>query len=412
MQCRLEVHWSVHPLPRFDRHKDGLMMMRSSRILRRLIFVLLVLAVVEASAALVCQFLLAPLQVIRLIWNPDLEQARNNWTALSSIVDDEIGGYRASGAKHNSEFPDGEPSCGSAYGDSLVGGAEVANDEGWVEQLSHLLGCRVSNYAVGNYGTDQALLRFRRIQDNSSIALLGINPNNVMDNVSQYDALLGAPLEPTALKGRFLFDTSDRLQWLPRPRLDSDAFVAMNRSPAETLPHSYFLPDTRDGPVTLGFPYTVTLARAALKTRLHNILLRRAEWSGLYAADHPSGALRLMAAICQDFAELAKARGKRPIIVMLPLAASFRERANYGQFEYAPLVAALQAKGVEVFDPGKTMIDGLAGRSACEFYTRAHPTTAWLMSPAPCGGHFSVVGNTTIARLVAAELRRRNFIGG
>src|SRR6202035_2564042 len=114
-----------------DRNEEGLMIMRSSRIWRRWVFVLLMIAIVESSAALVCWFLLAPLQTIRLIWHPDLGQARNNWDALSSIVDGEIGGYRVSGAKYNSEFPDGGQSCGSAYGDSYVGGAEVANDEGW-----------------------------------------------------------------------------------------------------------------------------------------------------------------------------------------------------------------------------------------------------------------------------------------
>jgi hypothetical protein len=386
------------------------MNMRLGRIWHRVILVFLVIAVVESSAALICRFLLAPLHTIRLIWDPDLAQARSNWNALSAIVDDEIGGYRASGAKPNSEFPDSGASCGSAYGDSYVGGADVANEEGWIEQLSHLLGCRVANYAVGGYGTDQAYLRFKQVHDNSPIALLGINPNNVMDNINQYDALLGSALEPTALKGRFLFDSLNRLEWLPRPHVDREGFVAINRKPSKALPQSYFLPDTPDGPVSLGFPYSLTLVRVALMTRLHNILARRAEWSGLYAEDHPSGALRLMAAICQAFAELAKARGERPLIVMLPLASSFREKANHGEFEYAPLVTALRAKGIEVFDPGAAMIDSLAGRSPCEFFTHVRPATAWLTSPAPCGGHYSIAGNTTMAQLVAAELRRRNAI--
>jgi hypothetical protein len=118
-----------------------------------------------------------------------------------------------------------------------------------------------------------------------------------------------------------------------------------------------------------------------------------------------------MVAICQAFAESAKARSQRPVIVMLPLAHSFREQANYGKFEYAPLVAALQAQGIEIYDPGLAIIDSLAGRSVCEFFTHPHPKTAWLTSLVPCGGHYSTLGNTTMARLVAAELRRRDFIG-
>jgi len=182
------------------------MIMRSSRSWRWLIIALSLITIAEISATLVCRLLPTQLRLSHFLWNPNLAEARNNWNALSSAADDELGSYRVSGAKQNSEFPDSGKSCGSAFGDSYVGGADVANDEGWVEQLSHLLGCRVSNYAVGNYGTDQAYLRFRQVRDASPMVLLGINPNNVMDNINQYDGLLGSALEPSALKGRFLID--------------------------------------------------------------------------------------------------------------------------------------------------------------------------------------------------------------
>jgi hypothetical protein len=230
-----------------------------------------------------------------------------------------------------------------------------------------------------------------------------------MDIVNQSDGFLSSELEPYALKGRFLVDSFDHLEWLPPPHLDANGFVAMHRNPANVLPHSYFLPDTSDGPITLSFPFTVTLARIALLARLHNLLVRRTEWSGLFAADHPSGAFQLMVAICEAFTKRAKATGGRPLIVMLPVAHSFREQANYGQFEYAPLVAALQAKGIEIFDAGPPMIAALGGRSACLFFTHPHPMTALLTSPVPCGGHYSSFGNTILAQLVAVELQRRSF---
>jgi hypothetical protein len=372
---------------------------------RRLILSLFVIALIECVAAGFCRILPSA-----FIWHPDLAVARENWDALLPLVDDEVGGFRASEAKPNSEFPSG-PSCGAAFGDSYVGGAEVADGQGWVEQLSHLLGCRVTNYAVNNYGTDQAYLHFRRIRDVSPSVILGVNPNTVEDNVNQYDALLGSELEPTALKGRFLFDRSHQLEWSPLPRLDADTFVALNRNPAKMLPNSYFLPDTPDGPVSLGFPYTGSLIRIALRPRLHDVLLRRADWGALYLPDHPSGALNLMIAICEAFVESAKARGQRPFIIMLPLAASFREKADRGQFEYAPLVLALRDQGIEVFDPGGAMLSSLGGRSPCDFFNRpqGNALKAWLMSPMPCSGHYSIAGNTLIAQLVATELRRRTF---
>ena len=165
--------------------------------------------------------------------------------------------------------------------------------------------------------------------------------------------------------------------------------LAMLRDPEKTLPNSYFLPNTHNGPVTLRFPYAIGLARIVLMPRFRNILARRAEWSSLYAADDASGALRLMAAICEAFVELAKARGQRALIVMLPTAAGFRQQTHYGKFEYAPLVAELEARGVEIFDPGPAMIDVLAGRSACEFFIDKVENMPWLSSPVPCTGHYS-----------------------
>ena len=384
--------------------------MRSGLIWRWLISIFLALIIVEGSAALICWFMLTSSQAGRLLWKPDLELAQSNWNTHSSAADEEIGGFVVSGAKHNSEFPDDAQSCGSAYGDSFVGGAGVANDEGWIERLSHSLGCRVINYAVGGYGTDQAYLRFRQVLDDSPMVLLGIDPNSIMDIVNQYDGFLSPELEPFSLKGRFVLKPFDHLRWLPRPRLDANGFIAMHRDPAYVLPHSYFLPDTRDGPITFRFPYTATLARVALMPRLHDILLRRAEWSSLYHAEHPSGALQLMIAISEAFVELANARGKRPLIVMLPVAGSFREQANHHEFEYAPLVAALRAKHIEVFDPGTAMIANLEGRSACELFTHPHAGMAWLTSPLACGGHYSSLGNTILAQLVGAEIRRLNFL--
>ncbi len=369
-----------------------------------MVFGSLVIGLVESSAAICCRLL-----PDAVIWHPNLALALNNWNALASQADEEVGGYRTVGPKLNLEFSSGS-ACGSAFGDSYVIGTDVGYNEGWVEQLSHLLGCRVTNYAVGNYGTDQAYLHFRRVQDNAPFVILGINPNTVADNVNQYDALLGSELMPTALKGRFLLDPSGRLEWLPLPHIDGDGFVELNENPSKILSKSYFLPGTRDGPVTLSFPYSLALARIALMPRFQRLLLRKAVWTDLYAPDHPSGALKLMIAICEAFADLAKVRGQRPLIVILPLADSFREKANYGEFEFASLVLALQKDGIEVFDPGKAMIDSLAGRSPCELYTHAHPAATWLLSPVPCGGHYSVLANTTLAQLVATELRQRNLV--
>ncbi len=48
--------------------------------------------------------------------------------------------------------------CVSVFGDSFVWGDEVTVEESFPDRLSGLLECRVANYGVGGYGTDQAFL--------------------------------------------------------------------------------------------------------------------------------------------------------------------------------------------------------------------------------------------------------------
>jgi hypothetical protein len=375
------------------------------------LLIFLAFALVEGAAAM-CLFVLSSHGGF-LLWHPDLDAARRNWIAAAADVDEELGWPRPSvatalprdstGAKFNAEFPGPGRACASAYGDSFVWGEEIPLADGWIEQLSHRLGCRVANYGVSGYGTDQAYMRFRRIvADDAPLALLGIYPEDVGRNVNQYRAFLGYAVHPVSLKGRFVLDATGRLAWTARPRLDADGFVALNRAPAEVLPNEYLLPDTRDGPVTMRFPYTLTLARVAFKPRLWARFTGRPWWGAFYEADHPSKALGLTAAIAEAFAREAERRGKKALVVMLPGAPSFRVRAKYGNFEYVPLLDVLTAAGVGVFDPGPALLTALGDRSYCALYAQSDN----------CDGHYGIFGSTIVADVVAAELRRRNLLEG
>jgi hypothetical protein len=374
------------------------------------ILILLAVVVVEAAAVVVCRLALTSSGGF-LLWHPDLDTARKNWITGSAAVDEELGWPPPSaairlprdrtGAKYNAEFPEPGRACASAYGDSFVWGEEVPPADGWIEQLSRRLGCRVANYGVSGYGTDQAYLRFRRTTaDEAPLVVLGIFPENIIRNVNQYRAFAGYALHPGSLKGRFVLDAAGRLAWVPRPRLDAEGFVALNRTPAAALPNEYLLPDTQDGPVTLRFPYMLTLVRLALKPRVWARFTGRPSWSDFYDPHHSSRALPLTAAIAEAFAREAQQRGKHPLVVMLPGASSFRGRAKYGSIEYAPLTAALAEMGVDVFDPGPALLAALGERSYCVLYVQ----------PESCEGHYGVLGSAIVADVVAAELRRRNLV--
>ena len=371
--------------------------------------ILILLAIMEGACAIFLHVVIAS-RAHFLLWDPDLAAAHKQWLAAAGNWDDELGWPSpreavlpprdATGAKANPDFPQGAKACASVYGDSFVWGDDIPLAQGWVEQLSRKLGCRVANYGVSGYGTDQAYLRFTRMtKDDAPVALLGIFPENVMRNVNQYRQLIGFNQTPLVLKGRYLLDSAGHLAWIQRPRIDEGGYLRLLRDPASVVPHDYMLPDTRDGPVTLGFPYLLTAKRIALMPRLWTRITGSPSWGDFYRADHPSGALALTVAIAEAFVRDAERRGKRTLVVMLPGASSFRARAKYGAPEYQPLLTALAARHVAVFDPAAALLAALGSRSYCTLYVQ----------PAKCNGHFGVAGGAFVADVVMSELRRRGL---
>ena len=375
-----------------------------------LVLLLFALSVTEGGAAAICWLVFWP-RARELVWVPAPDQARMNWNASRGEADEEIGWplpsaqtrppFDATGAKYNAEFPEPRDACVSAYGDSFVFGAEVAAQDGWVERLAHLLGCRVANYGINSFGTDQSLVRLRRNQnDDAPVVLLGIFPEDVMRNVNQYRAFVGYDPQPAWLKGRFLLDGAGALSWVARPHVDAEGFARLNRTPAEFLPHEYLLPDSRDGPITVGFPYTLALMRLLTSPRVWTRLTGHPLWTRFFDPDHASGALPLTVALVDAFVHEAARRGKRTLVVMLPGAQSFALRPPQGPMEYAPLVEALTAKSIAVFDAAPAMTAALGGRSYCLLFSQ----------PNECRGHYGVVGSNILAETVAAELARRGLV--
>ncbi|HEY1473700.1 MAG TPA: hypothetical protein VGF53_06415 [Pseudolabrys sp.] len=372
--------------------------------------IFLLLAVMEGACAIFLHLVMRS-SAHFLIWNPDIAAAHQQWVSAGDNWDDELGWPSPrtavspprdrTGAKQNLDFPESDHACASAYGDSFVWGDDVPLAKGWIEQLSRKLGCRVANYGVSGYGTDQAYVRFTRMtKDEAPVVLLGIFPENVMRNVNQYRGFIGFDQSPLALKGRFVLDGAGHLIWVQRPRIDESGFLRLLRDPASIVPQDYLLPDTRDGPVTLRFPYLLTLARLALMPRVWARIAGYPSWNDFYRADHPSGALPLTAAIAEAFVREAERRGKRALVVMLPGASSFRARAKFGEPEYTSLLNVLTARHVDVFDPGTALLAALGQRSYCELY----------VMPADCSGHYGVFGSGLVADVMSTELRRRGVV--
>ena len=118
---------------------------------------------------------------------PDYLETRHPVLGWPSVEPDADDGRDATGSRFTPAFPDPtrSPACVSLYGDSFTWSNDVEAGDAWGNVLSTLLDCRVSNFGVGGYGTDQAYLRFREnTEDPSPVVVIAHQPENILRNVS------------------------------------------------------------------------------------------------------------------------------------------------------------------------------------------------------------------------------------
>jgi hypothetical protein len=86
----------------------------------------------------------------------------------------------------------------------LTYGYEVEDIDAWPSKLSEKLRCRVRNYGVVGYGTDQAYLRYQHQSSKySKIVVLNHLSEDILRNINQFNNLL-YPNAEFALKPRFI----------------------------------------------------------------------------------------------------------------------------------------------------------------------------------------------------------------
>ena len=288
-------------------------------------------------------------------------------------------------------FPDTEEDeCVSTYGDSFTYGDEVDDTAVWSNRLSELLDCRVANFGVSGYGSDQALLRARlNRQDAAAVTVLGIYPYNILRNVNRYRRYLAGPGARFLFKPRFVLD-GDTLRLVESPDLSFEELSEELSDPGTHIDAETFLPGSSSGPPRMGFPYVATLTRLLISDTFVTRMLGRPAWTRFLAEDHPSHALEVTARIADAFNRLAASRSQRSIILIFPTPSSYDELVDEGVRVTEPLVETLRRRGLTVLDLHEPIRDVLAGESFCTLVTQ----------PATCGGHFNPEGNRVVARIV------------
>ena len=270
--------------------------------------------------------------------------------------------------------------------------SEVSDDEAWGNRLAAQLNARVDNFGVGGYGTDQAFLRYQlNTNDPARVVVLGLVTENLMRNVNQFRDLIYTS-GGLGFKPRYVLNATNGLAFVPIPTLSAADFPACARDPGRFLAHEFFTPEGGRGVGAAGFPYMWSLARGARHFSVGPRLRGEPWYADFFQPEHPSRALPLTVAIVREFERVCRARGRTPLILLLPTGRDLQHFRQHGRWIHAPLAEALAQ------DPHVLDVAGGFARSVA-------PARFESLYVAP-SRHMNAAGNALLADLVAERIRQ------
>jgi len=306
--------------------------------------------------------------------------------------------YDKSGSRIIPSYPDPDKfkSCVSTYGDSYTFGDEVDHEHAWSNILSQLLKCRVANYGVGGYGTDQAFLRFQEnLYDEAKVVLLGFLSENITRNVNQFRNLLG--YTRYGLKPRFIVNREGMIELIPLPILSREEYINLVKQPNAYLTHEFFLLDGPSGITKLRFPFTLSILRSLTNYQMKANLLGRPHFAEFCDENHPSGGFIVTEKIITSFYDLAIKRGKKPVIIFFPSCRDLEYFKKNQRWLFQKLLDRLNDDGIYPLNLGPAMIAYLKDRNPCSIcYT--------------CSTHYNEEGNSLVAKLIYNYLKCHELI--
>ena len=291
----------------------------------------------------------------------------------------------ADGTRHDPVFPIDARPCLSVFGDSFTWSTEVADKDAWGSILAAKVKCRVANFGVGGYGTDQAFLRFRSLPPKGGVVFLNHVSENILRNVNQYRNLL-YPGHEFTFKPRFV-DRSGGVKLVPTPVVATSDIQKFLKDPRIYLANEYFLPGGPSGVQAIEFPYSLSMLKAILTNyHIHAKLTGIPRHADFYRPEHPAHGLEVTYGILRSFALEATARGQIPIVTLIPTCGDLKYFNATGVFPYGRLTKMIAAQGIRYIDFGEQIATKIKG---------SHPESLYHV----CSGHFNEAGNRLLAEI-------------
>ncbi len=315
------------------------------------------------------------------------------------------------GSRINTYFPNpSDKACVSAYGDSYTWSDEVEPSSAWPNQLSKLLDCRVNNFGVRGYGTDQALLRlYENKFDKPEILILGHTSVDITRNVNQFRGFFnGGKL---GFKPRFIVDeNSNTIKVVDLLDFSEISYKDVYKNPKKYFDYDYFIPEGERQLPYLMFPYSLTIVRVFLSKNFRIYLDARSDekkvsFEVLYEPSHPSDALQVTEMIIEDFKKESIRRDRKPLIIVYPIARDLFKFESTGKWSYQNLLSYLDENNITYINIGEEISSYLqkSGKEICDLYQRKRN------APGGCSGHFNQEGYQVVADSVYQKIRSLNY---
>jgi len=314
------------------------------------------------------------------------------WTfAPSRRSGDGVDNTNALAARGTREYGPTPPQRSSrvlTFGDSFTYCNHVGDDETWQRVLeSRDPQLEVINFGVPSYGTDQALLRFRRCGRDlgARVVVMGLMLENIGRNVNRYRPVYFAQSGTLGIKPRFVLDGGD-LVLVPIPyRDEGEALRAIGDGSVldDLAAHEHW----RDRPRV---PFGDTFATLRLLAGYIGSVQRRP--STLWSAPDEEP-YRVTVAILAAFAAEARAAGAEfaPVLVFPPedaLATALGRAPRY----WSAMLADLGRHGVAAIDSTDALVAACGDAGASSVFA---------------SGHLNARGNAAVADLLFAWLAAR-----
>ena len=306
-------------------------------------------------------------------------------------------------------YSEDRPVAVVAMGDSYTFSRQVEDGDAWPALLGKITGVRVANFGVGNYGLDQAILRYRREGriPGAKIAILGVVPETITrvhsawKHYSEYGNTF-------AFKPRFRL-SGGRLEMLPNVITEPGLFGCYHQFLPVLRDRDYFY-ESKFRHDMIRSPYLWHWLSKPRNRRLVALLrernLRRKRGNcddameaapfrsvmernlRLAAAMYGEGECRaLFKALVLLFAQEVRAAGVEPVFAMFP---QLLDLQCFGVTQpYQPVMKEL-GESLLVVDGAEILSgDDMAGLYAEDSF----------------GGHYSAQGNSAVAGLMARHIQ-------